>query len=160
MLYKKQITNEQALQKMRHYCDYQERCRSEVKKKLYDLGISEKVHDEIIFILIEENRLDEERFAMAYAVGKFRMKQWGRVKIIHALRQKQVNELCIKKALKQIDEEEYRRALKKLAEEKYTSLKNEQYLIRKKKTMDYLMGKGYEPELVNNTVNLFSEKKK
>ena len=159
-MYKKQLTKEQALQKLRHYCGYQERCHSEAEKKLYDLGVTEKEHDEIISTLSEENCLNEERFAVAYASGKFRMKQWGRVKIKHALQQKQVNEYCIKKALEQIDEEEYSAGLKKLAEEKYTALKNEQYFIRKKKTMDYLIQKGYEPESIHTVVNMFSEKKK
>jgi regulatory protein len=158
-MYKKQLTKEQVLQKLRHYCGYQERCISEVRNKLYDLNISEKEHDEIISILIKENCLEEERFAIAYAGGKFRIKQWGRIKIKHALRQRQINENYIKEALKQIDEKEYRMALKESAKEKYTSLKNEQYLIRKKKTMDYLIQKGYEPELVNSVVNTISEKK-
>jgi regulatory protein len=156
----KNLTKEQALQKLRHYCGYQERCRNEVKNKLYELGITDKEHDEIIFILIEENCLDEERFAIAYAGGKFRIKLWGRIKIKYALRQKQINENYIKEALKQIDEKEYRVALKESAKERYTSLKNEQYLIRKKKTIEYLIQKGYEPELVSTIVNAFSERRK
>lgn len=159
-MYKKQLTKEQALQKLRHYCGYQERCKSEVKSKLYELGISEKDHDEIIFTLIEENCLNEERFAIAYAGGKFRMKQWGRIKIKHALQQKQVNESYINEALSQVNEKEYIVALKQMAREKYAALKNEQYLIRKKKTIDYLFQKGYEPELVSEIVNAVSKKKK
>lgn len=147
-MYKKQLTKEQALQKLKHYCAYQERCHSEVKQKLYDLGVWRKDHDEIIAALIEENYLNEERFAIAYAGGKWRMKQWGRIKIKQALKQKQVSDYCIKKAMKQIDEEEYGKVLKKLAEEKYQALKGEQYLIRKKKTIDYLLLKGFERELV------------
>ncbi len=153
MVYKKQLTPEQALQKLKQYCGYQERCHHEVKEKLYSLGIWKKDHDEIIAKLIEENYLNEERFAIAYAGGKFRIKQWGRVKIKYELKQKQVSEYCIKKALKQIDEEEYIRILEKLTKEKYASLKSEQYLVRKKKTMDYLIAKGYEIELVRKEIN-------
>lgn len=151
-MYKKQLTKEQALQKLKHYCAYQERCHSEVKEKLYNLGVWKKNHDEIIASLIEENYLNEERFAVAFAGGKFRVKQWGLVKIKYELKQKQVSEYSIKKAMKQINEEEYERVLKKLADEKYSSLKNEQYLVRKKKTMDYLMAKGFEPELVRSVI--------
>lgn len=147
-MYKKSLTKEQALQKLKHYCAYQERCHSEVKEKLYQLGVWKKDHDEIIAALIEENYLNEERFAIAYAGGKFRVKQWGRVKIKYELKQKQVSDYSIKKAMKQIDEEEYLSVLNKLAKEKYTALKNEQYLVRKKKTMDYLAAKGFEAELV------------
>ena len=145
---KKQLTPEQALQKLRHYCGYQERCHSEVKEKLYSLGVFKNEHDAIIATLIEEGYLNEERFAIAFAGGKFRVKQWGRVKIKYELKQKQVSEYSIKKALQQIKEDEYRDVLKKLAEEKYASLKDEQHLVRKKKTIDYLIQRGFEMELV------------
>ena len=151
-VYKKQLTKEQALQKLKHYCAYQERCHSEVKEKLYSLGVWKKEHDEIIATLIEENYLNEERFAIAFAGGKFRMKQWGRVKIKYVLKQKQVSDYSIKKALKQINEQEYLAVLKKLTEEKYAAIKSEQYLVRKKKTMDYLIQKGYEGGLVRDVL--------
>jgi regulatory protein len=105
--------------------------------------------------LIEENYLNEERFAIAFAGGKWRVKQWGRVKIKYELKQKQVSEYCIKKALKQIVEEEYLQVLDKIAMEKYASLKSEQYLVRKKKTIDYLMGKGFESDLITRTLAHF-----
>ena len=146
------LTKEQALQKLRHFCGYQERCHSEVKEKLYNLGVFKKDHDEIVAALIEEKYLNEERFAIAFAGGKFRLKQWGRVKIEYELKQKQVSSYSIKKALKQIDEEVYLRVLNKLAEEKYVALKDEQFLVRKKKTMNYLAGKGFEMELVREVV--------
>jgi len=149
-MYKKYITKEQALQKLKHYSGYQERCHREVKEKLYNLGVNRKDHDEIIAALIEEGYLNEERFAIAFAGGKFRLKQWGRVKIKYELKQKQVSDYCIKKALKEIDEDEYREVLNKLATEKYELLKEEQYMIRKKKTTDYLIQKGYEHEQINN----------
>lgn len=142
------LTKEQALQKLKHYCAYQERCHSEVKDKLYTLGVWKNQHDEIIAALIEEGYLNEERFAIAYAGGKYRIKQWGRVRIKYALKQKQVSDYCIRKALKQIDEDDYLSTLKKLWEEKYASLKGDQYLVRKKKTIDYLVAKGYETSLI------------
>lgn len=152
-MYKKQLTKEQALQKLRHYCAYQERSHSEVKEKLYQLGVWKKDHDEIIASLIEDNYLNEERFAIAFAGGKFRMKEWGRVKIKYELKQKQVSDYSIRKALKEIKEEDYLKVLHKLAGEKYAGLKAEQYLVRKKKTMDYLMQKGFEPQLITAVVN-------
>ena len=151
MLYNK-LTKEQALQKLRHYCSYQERCHNEVKEKLYKLGVFKKDQDEIVAALIEENYLNEERFAIAFAGGKFRLKQWGRKKIEYELRQKQVSNYSIKKALRQIDEKVYLRVLNKLAEEKYVALKDEQFMVRKKKTMNYLIGKGFEKELVRAVV--------
>src|SRR5688572_6583007 len=158
-MFKKPLTKEQALQKLKHFCAYQERCHSEVREKLYNLGIWKKDHDEIIASLIEENYLNEERFAIAFAGGRFRIKQWGRVKIRYELKQKQVSEYCIKKAMKQIDEDEYLKVLEKLAKDKYNSLIADQWIIRKKKTINYLMGRGFEPELINHVVNSFSDKK-
>jgi regulatory protein len=149
---KRSLTKEQAIQKLRQYCGYQERSHYEAKQKLYDLGVRAIEHDEIISKLIEDDYLNEERFAIQFAGGKFRMKQWGMKKIIHALKEKQVSEYCIKKALKQIGEE-YNSTLKKLAEKKYAALKSDQYLVRKKKTIDYLLRKGYEPNLVYAAVS-------
>jgi len=150
---KKFLTKEEALQKLRHYCGYQERSHSEVQQKLWDLGVRRAEHDEIISSLIEDDYLNEERFAQQFAGGKFRMKDWGRKKIYYALKEKKVSEYNIKKAMKEIDEDVYLKTLNSLAEKKYTSLKGEQYLVRKKKTMDYLMQKGFEPDLVTKAVN-------
>ena len=152
MLQRKLLTKEQALQKLKHYCGYQERCHSEVREKLFQLGVRRSDHDEIMSTLIEEDYLNEERFAIAFARGKFRMNEWGRVKIKAELKQRKVSDYCINKALKQIDEKEYLQLLKKLAEKRYASLKNEQWLVRKKKTMDYLLQKGFEWEVVKEAV--------
>jgi regulatory protein len=150
---KKILTKEQALQKLRQYCAYQERSHSEVQQKLYELGIRKQDHDEILSTLIEEDYLNEERFAKAFAGGKFRMKDWGRKKIFYALKEKRVSEYSIKQAMKEIDEEDYWKNLKELVEEKYDTLKDEQHLVRKKKTIDYMLQKGYEFDLVTKAVN-------
>jgi regulatory protein len=142
-------TKEQALQKLKHYCGYQERCHSEVKEKLWQLKINRKEHDEIIASLIEDDYLNEERFAIQFAGGKYRVKQWGRVKIKYELKQKKVSEYSIKKALKQIDEKDYIKTLNKLAEKRYAALKAEQWMMRKKKTIDYLLQRGFEMELIS-----------
>ena len=152
---KKHLTKEQAIQKLRQYCAYQERSHSEVVKKLYELGVWRQEHDEIIASLIEDDYLNEERFAKAFVGGKFRMKDWGRKRIYYGLKEKGIGEYLIKKAMKEIDEESYRETLRELAEKKYESLKGEQYLVRKKKTIDFLLQKGFEPELVTGVVNSF-----
>jgi regulatory protein len=153
-VYRKQLTKEQALQKLRHYCAYQERSHAEVKEKLYSFGLRKQVVEESIAQLIEEDYLNEERFAMQFAGGKFRMKQWGRIKIRHALKQKQVSEYCIKKGLKEIDETEYGKTLQKLAEQKWKTVKGAGVngFVKMGKTTDYLLQKGYEPELVRQVV--------
>jgi regulatory protein len=142
-----------ALQKLRHYCAYQERSHYEVQQKLWELGVRKADHDEIITSLIEDDYLNEERFAIQFAGGKFRMKEWGRKKIWYALKEKKVSDYCIKKALNSIDEKSYEETLNSLVEKKYDSLKGEQYLVRRKKTIDFLLQKGFEPELINKTLN-------
>lgn len=155
---RKFLTKEEALQKLRQYCAYQERSHSEVQQKLYELGIRKQDHDEIIATLIEEDYLNEERFAKAFAGGKFRMKDWGRKKIYYGLKEKKVSEYSIKQAMKEIDDEEYKKNLKELAQAKYESLRDEQYLVRKKKTIDYMLQKGYELDLVTRAINELTEK--
>ena len=143
------FTPQQSLPKAKHYCAYQERCHAEVKDKLYGFGLNKKEVDEIISILIEENYLNEERFAIAFAGGHFRTKKWGRVKIKYQLKQKQVSEYCIKKALRQIEEDDYLKTLQKLFEEKLKTLKSEKNIfIKKRKLQDHIMQKGFETDLI------------
>lgn len=149
-MYKQQLTKEQAHQKAKHYCAYQERCHSEVKEKLYGFGLRKTEVEELLSKLIEEDYLNEERFAVQFAGGRFRMKQWGRVKIKYELKQKQVSEYVIRKALKTIDEDDYQSTLFKLYEQKQQQLSSEKNIfIKKRKLQDYLLQKGYELQLIN-----------
>ncbi len=154
MIQRKYLTNQQALQKARHYCVYQERCHSETKEKLYSLGLWKNQVEEIISQLIEENYLNEERYAIAFAGGKFRTRQWGRVKIKYELLQKKISPYCIKKAIGEIDDSAYSKTFLKLAETKWESLKSEKNIFtRKRKTRDYLLQKGFEHALINQFIN-------
>ena len=147
---KSRLPREKALQKIKHYCGYQERCHAEVKEKLYGMGLWKKDVEEILSQLIEENYLNEERFAILFAGGKFRMKQWGKVKIQYELKQKKISEYCIKKAIREIDDDAYQQVLQKLASQKLSLLKGEKNIfIKKRKLQDYLLQKGYEVQLVN-----------
>ncbi|MGN6339496.1 MAG: regulatory protein RecX [Ginsengibacter sp.] len=147
------FTPEQSLPKIKQYCAYQERCHMEVREKLYSFGLHKNEVDEIISTLITENYLNEERFAIHFAGGKFRMKQWGKIKIKQALKNKQVSEYCIRKALKEIDNNEYRKEFFKLAEQKLKTLKQEKNIfIKKRKLQDFLMQKGYEREMITDAI--------
>lgn len=149
---------EQALQKARHYCAYQERCHSEVKEKLYGFGLKKLEVEEALSRLIEENYLNEERFAIQFAGGRFRMKQWGRIKIRYELRQKQVGDYCIKKGLASIGEEEYDRTLSRLAEDKWSDLEEEEPYIRRQKLQAWLVQKGYEMDRIQGALTELKEK--
>ena len=148
------LTFEQSLQKIKQYCAYQERCHSEVRDKLYSFGLRKSEVEETITLLIVENYLNEERFAIHFAGGKFRMKQWGKHKIKQALKLRQVSDYCISKALKDIDTKEYERTFEKLTEQKLKTLKSEKNIFTKKrKLQDFLLQKGYESEWVKEAVN-------
>lgn len=159
MLYKKQLSKEQALQKLRYYCAYQERCHSEVKEKLYSFGLRKQQVEESISQLIEEGCLNEERFAIQFAGGKFRMKQWGRVKIKYELKQKGVSEYCIRKALEGIDEDVYQKTLKQVASKKWNSIKGAgvNLFVKMSKTKNYLQQRGFEPVLIQQVINQLKE---
>src|SRR6187551_3337802 len=118
-------TPQQALPKIKQYCAYQERCHSEAREKLYSFGLNKNEVDDLISKLIEENYLNEERFAIQFAGGKFRVKQWGKIKIKYQLKQKQVSDYCIKKGLAAINHEDYINTLSKLAGLKLKTIKGE-----------------------------------
>lgn len=151
-LFAQRPTPQQALQKVKHYCAYQERCHSEVKEKLYNFGLRKHDVELLMSQLIEEDYLNEERFAKLFAGSKFRTKQWGRVKVKYELKQKQVGDYIIKKAMQEIDDEVYVKTLQQLATKKWNSLKAEQYINRQVKTQNYLMQKGYEADLVSKAI--------
>lgn len=138
---------------IRHYCAYQERCHSEVRHKLLDMGARGAALEEAIASLIADDFLNEERFARSYSGGKFRVRQWGRRKIVQALKLKQVSDYCIRKGLEEIDSSDYLKTLQQLAEKKAQELKSERSpWIRKQKVQRYLIQKGYEPDLVGEAL--------
>ena len=159
MLQQKNFTPNQSLPKIKQFCAYQERCHSEVKEKLYSYGLNKNEVEEIISKLIEDNYLNEERFAIHFAGGKFRIKQWGRVKIKYELKKKQVSEYCIRKALSAINDKDYIHTLERLAEIKIKTLQKEKNIfIKKRKLQDHLRMKGYENDLVNEQLKLLSKR--
>lgn len=140
--------NEVALKKLRYYCAYQERCHEEVRTKLLSLKIYGEGLEEIINKLIEEDFLNEERFAKAYAGGKFRMKKWGRGKIIQGLRTHQISEYCINQGLKEIENDDYNATLEKLTYSTINKYRTNNLFETKSKVAKYLIGRGFESELV------------
>ncbi len=155
---KNTATPQQAFMKLKHYCSYQERCHADVKEKLYSLGLRKIEVEQLIAQLIDENYLNEERFAQLFVGGYFRQKKWGINKIVYALRQKKVSEYNIKKGLKEINRDEYEATAEKLVQTKWSLLKNEQYLNRENKTMSYLLQKGYEPDLIAGIIKKIKSK--
>jgi len=133
--------------KIELYCAYQERSIAEVKRKMSKWKLSNTQQNEIIHKLTDNNFIDERRFAQSYVSGKFRIKQWGKIKIKHYLKEKQISKQIIEEAINEIDKQEYLNTIKQLVDKKNQILSNETDVIKKKnKIIQYLSAKGYEIE--------------
>jgi regulatory protein len=141
-------TPEQAIIKIRDWCAYQERCQQEARDKLYDYGLKTDDVENIIAQLVNENFINEERFAIAFAGGKFRIKKWGKVKIKQELKAKRVSDYCIKKGLAVIDSTDYINTLKKVLALQAKSITEKNFLKKKQKLIRHALGKGYEQDLI------------
>jgi regulatory protein len=106
--------------------------------------------EKVIVTLIENNYLNEQRFAITYATGKFRQKGWGKIKIRQGLRLKKVSEPLIKLALKNIDEDEYVEMLRKIIQKKETSITEKESYKRKYKLHQYALSRGFENDLIGD----------
>lgn len=142
------MTVQEAKIKLYRYCVYQERCHQEVEEKLRELGVRGDSVDEVIHHLISEGFLNEERFAKNFASGKFRLKHWGRLKIVRELEQRNVSMHCIRAGLREIDEGEYAIALGELLKRKAGQTEAENVFTLRDKVSRFAIQKGFEPELV------------
>ncbi len=141
------------LSRCQKYCSYQERSIFEVKNKLYEWKSQPKVADKIIIQLIEDNYLNEERFAKSFSIGKFRHKKWGKNKIIYELKKKQIPELIIQIGLAEIDEDEYHQTLKELINKKIDEVRESNPLKKKYKVANYAINKGFHSGFVWDIIN-------
>lgn len=143
----------EATKKMEHYCAYQERCHQEVVEKLKGMNMIPEAIDKIVGHLIQENYLNEERFAKSYARGKFNIKKWGRNRIVRELQLRQISAFNIKSALKEINDGDYLDTLEELAQKRLDQIKETNIQKKKKKLADYLLYRGWESHLVFEKVN-------
>lgn len=144
----KNLELDEARQKIARYCAYQERAHAEVEEKLYSFGLHRDEVEELLAWLITENFVNEERFAMAFAGGKFRVKRWGKLKIKQSLQQKKVSDYSIDKAINSLDDEDYTNSLDYLIEKAAESTKADNIFEHRHKISRSMINKGYEPELV------------
>ena len=140
------------LQKLEHYCSYQERCHLEIKEKLrsFDLNADEK--DEIIVKLIDTNYLNEERFASIFTISKFHQKKWGKIRITNELKAKKISNYLITKSIKEIDLEEYSETFFILSEKFWETTTEKNAVKKRKKFCDFLLRKGWESEIIYSRV--------
>ena len=149
----KSYTVKEATLKLMQFCAYRDRSQKEVEEKLKDLRMIPAACEEITIKLMQEDFLNEERYARSFVRGKFRIKKWGRNRIKKELRSKEISSPIIKLAFTEINEEEYLRTLGELAEKKLALLKEPNAFKKKKKLSDYLLQKGYEAALVFDIAN-------
>jgi regulatory protein len=145
---KKKLTPNQALIKAQMSCAYQERCQQEMRDKLYEWGLHSNEVENIIADLISTNFLNEERFAKAFAGGKFRIKKWGKVKIKIELKKRKISDYCIRKGLAEIDEKEYINTLKDVISKKLKENSKGKIQVRNYKAAQYAQSRGFEGDLI------------
>ena len=151
--FRKSYTLEQALSKLQKYCTYQDRCHIEVERKLTEMRIIPQAKEHIIMSLIDGDYLNEERFALAFVKGKFKIKEVGRIRLKAELKKRKISKYLIESALKQISEKDYLFTFEELANRKANSIKANSILLKKKKLADYLIYRGWESNLVYKKVN-------
>ena len=146
------FTLTEATKKLESYCAYQERCHKDVVTKLKEIRMIPEAIDQIVVHLIKENYLNEERFAKGFARGKFRIKKWGRNRIINELKLRAISKYNIKTALNEIDKDDYLETLNILAKKRLDAIKETNIQKRKRKLADYLLYRGWESHLVYGKV--------
>lgn len=142
------ITPVQALAKIQKYCAYQERSHREVKNKLFEYGLFTNEVEEMMSNMINDNFLNEERFARAFAGGKFRMKKWGKIKITHELEGHGLTSNCIHRGLQEISSSDYKKTLVSILKRKAAEVKENNLFSKRNKVARFAIGRGFEPELV------------
>ncbi|MFP4844751.1 regulatory protein RecX [Winogradskyella sp. PE311] len=146
-------TVDEAQKKLESYCAYQERCHKEVILKLRGMRMIPEAIDKIVVHLIQNNYLNEERFAQAYVRGKFRIKKWGKNRLIRELKFRNISKYSIDSALKEIDYDEYHKTLEELVIKRIDQVKEKNLYKKKKKVADYLLYRGWESHLVYEKIN-------
>ncbi len=149
----KSYTVKEATIKLMQFCAYRDRSHKEVEDKLREMKMIPAAKEQIIIELMQEDFLNEERFARSFVRGKFRIKKWGRIKIRQELKFREISSPIIKLALTEIEEKAYLQTLEELAIKKLNTTKEDNPFRKKKKLADFLLQKGYEANLVYDKVN-------
>lgn len=149
----KSYSVKEATVKLMQYCAYRDRCHKEVEEKLTDMRMIPAAKEQIIIQLMQEDFLNEERFARSFVRGKFRIKKWGKIKITQELKFKEVSAPIIKLGLTEIDQQKYIGTLYDIAEKKLTQLKEPNPYKKKRKLIEFLLRRGYESALVYDVAN-------
>jgi regulatory protein len=146
--HQKRLNKEQAWLQISKWCAFQERSQQEARDKLYNYGLHREEVEQTIARLVSENFINEERFAIAFAGGKFRQLGWGKIKIRLALKQKQVSDYCLRSALASINDEDYSAKLREILRKREREEKEKHPIKRRQRIARYLMSRGFEGDIV------------
>ena len=132
----KEYTEAELKYKAEAYCSKSEHCPAEVREKLRQV-------ERILSGLAKDRFLDTSRFCRAFVRDKYRFNQWGRMKVVQALRMKQLPSEDIEAGLEEIDEEEYNNVLKSLLAQKAKGLKAGSDYERNSKLIRFAVSRGF-----------------
>ena len=144
--------SKEIIRKLEFYCAYQERCHNEITEKMRSYAMTPPEIDTVMVHLIEHNFLNEERFACSFARGKHRIKFWGKIRIVNELKFRKISQYNINTALKEITPDEYLETFHKLAQNHWETMRENNFIKKRKKFCDFLLRKGFESGLVYEKV--------
>ena len=150
---KKSFTVDEIKRKLENYCVYQDRCHKEVEQKMWEFHLIPEARELILLSLMKDNFLNEERFSKSYARGKFRIKSWGKQRIVRELKFRDISAYNVKTALKEIKETDYLETIYRITENRNEVISEPNIYKRKKKLVDFLMRKGFENDLIFKVVS-------
>ena len=139
--------------KVEFYCAYQERCRMEVIQKLKKLKIYGDSIEEYIAHLINNDFLNEKRFAESYVRGKFNNNNWGKIRIVRELESRNISQVNIENALTEINHEDYLKKVRVLSKKIINENNDKTKEKIKEKIYSRLEYKGWEKELIYEEIN-------
>ena len=147
------------LNRVKRYCKYQERCKSDLENKLNRLEVPNKMKELIIHELSKKDFFNNNRFSNEYAVGKFRNNNWGKIKIRYNLRFKSIEKNIIDEAIKKIPEDEYLSAFNKIAQKHWKCGSQLDLILRKRRFLRTLQSKGWEFDLIDEFLSIIRKNK-
>ncbi|MCF6242953.1 MAG: RecX family transcriptional regulator [Bacteroidales bacterium] len=152
MITKKSISVKQALVKVQNLCARSEKCKADIRKKLYEWQISSSESEKIIESLVQDKFIDELRYAEYFVRDKFRFNKWGRIKIAYTLKLKQIPQNIIEQALLEIKEEEYRESIKNEIMKKQKNIKDTETYKLKEKLIRFAQSRCYELDISSDII--------
>ena len=139
--------------KLQYYCSYQDRCHKEVTEKLKTFNVKQHESNQIISNLINDNYLNESRFCESFVRGKFKIKNWGKIRIISELKRRNISPYNITLGLKEVEDQDYLNKFEEIFKKKLSSLSNLSSDVKKKKIISYLQYRGWESNLIYSKIN-------